>query len=147
MPVTLPWGTPDGELRTVTVYLSTANGSPISRLSFNANVWKPAIRAAGIEDTRQNGMHVLRHTYASVLLDAGENIKALSLDLGHADPGFTLRVYTHPPADQRGPHSPSDRRRLRPRPDRPRRPGDGLAGCRDRVCPAQAGRRRHLALK
>lgn len=26
---------------------------------------------------------------------AGENIKALSLYLGHADPGFTLRVYTH----------------------------------------------------
>ena len=34
-------------------------------------------------------------TYASVLLDAGESIKALSLYLGHADPGFTLRVYTH----------------------------------------------------
>lgn len=80
---------------TVTLYLSTAQGDPISRPSFNANVWKPAIRAAGIEDTRQNGMHVLRPTYASVLLDAGESIKALSLHLGHADPGFTLRVYTH----------------------------------------------------
>ncbi len=45
--------------------------------------------------TRQNGMHVLRHTYASVLLDAGENIKALAAYLGHADPGFTLRIYTH----------------------------------------------------
>jgi integrase len=30
-----------------------------------------------------------------VLLDAGESIKALSGYLGHADPGFTLRVYTH----------------------------------------------------
>ncbi|MEU4676438.1 tyrosine-type recombinase/integrase [Micromonospora sp. NPDC023737] len=40
-------------------------------------------------------MHVLRHTYASVLLDAGESIKALSAYLGHADPGFTLRTYTH----------------------------------------------------
>lgn len=40
-------------------------------------------------------MHALRHFYASVLLDAGENIKALSLYLGHANPGFTLRVYTH----------------------------------------------------
>lgn len=40
-------------------------------------------------------MHALRHFYASVLLDAGENIKALSGYLGHADPGFTLRVYTH----------------------------------------------------
>ncbi|WP_443068798.1 hypothetical protein [Streptomyces sp. NBC_01361] len=28
-------------------------------------------------------------------LDAGENVKALSLYLGHSDPGFTLRVYTH----------------------------------------------------
>ena len=33
--------------------------------------------------------------YASVLLDSGENIKALSTYLGHTDPGFTLRVYTH----------------------------------------------------
>jgi integrase len=40
-------------------------------------------------------MHALRHLYASVLLDAGENIKALSGYLGHSNPGFTLRVYTH----------------------------------------------------
>lgn len=32
---------------------------------------------------------------ASVLLDAGESIKDLSAYLGHADPGFTLRTYTH----------------------------------------------------
>jgi integrase len=30
-----------------------------------------------------------------VLLDGGESIKAVSEYLGHADPGFTLRVYTH----------------------------------------------------
>ncbi|MFD6265613.1 hypothetical protein ACFWFK_31360 [Micromonospora chalcea] len=28
-------------------------------------------------------------------LDAEESIKALSAYLGHADPGFTLRTYTH----------------------------------------------------
>ncbi|MFI7113617.1 hypothetical protein ACIBK9_45390 [Nonomuraea sp. NPDC050227] len=39
-------------------------------------------------------MHALRHFYASVLPDAGENIKALSEYLGHHDPGFTLRTYT-----------------------------------------------------
>lgn len=38
-------------------------------------------------------MHALRHFYTSVLLDAGEAIKTLSTSLGHADPGFTLRVY------------------------------------------------------
>ena len=40
-------------------------------------------------------MHALRHYYASVLLDAGESIRALADYLGHADPGFTLRVYTY----------------------------------------------------
>ena len=40
-------------------------------------------------------MHALRHAYASVLLDAGETIKALAEYLGHSDAGFTLRTYTH----------------------------------------------------
>ncbi|MCU7728995.1 tyrosine-type recombinase/integrase [Actinoplanes sp. KI2] len=40
-------------------------------------------------------MHALRHHYASVLLDAGESIRALAEYLGHADAGFTLRTYTH----------------------------------------------------
>jgi integrase len=40
-------------------------------------------------------MHALRHFFASALLDAGENIKAIAEWLGHADPAFTLRVYTH----------------------------------------------------
>ncbi|WP_258053688.1 integrase [Streptomyces sp. Ru72] len=40
-------------------------------------------------------MHALRHFYASVLLDTGENVKELSDYLGHNDPGFTLRVCTH----------------------------------------------------
>ncbi|BCJ29605.1 tyrosine-type recombinase/integrase [Actinocatenispora sera] len=50
---------------------------------------------AGIERSRATGVHALRHFYASALLDAGENIKSLSSYLGHHDPGFTLRVYTH----------------------------------------------------
>jgi integrase len=37
----------------------------------------------------------LRHFYASALLDGGESIRAVSEYLGHADPGFTLRTYTH----------------------------------------------------
>ncbi|MFG3701191.1 tyrosine-type recombinase/integrase [Micromonospora sp. NPDC047620] len=80
---------------TVTLYLTTVDGLPLSRSKFNPGVWKPAIRATDIPDHRRNGMHVLRHTYASVLLDAGESIKALSTYLGHADLGFILRTYTH----------------------------------------------------
>lgn len=93
--VTLPWGTLTGDPTTVRLYLTTADGLPLSRSKFNPGVWKPAIRATDIPDDRRNGMRVLRHTYASVLLDAGESIKALSTYLGHADPGFTLRTYTH----------------------------------------------------
>jgi site-specific recombinase XerD len=40
-------------------------------------------------------MHALRHFYASVELEAGTSIRALAEYLGHSDPGFTLRVYTH----------------------------------------------------
>lgn len=40
-------------------------------------------------------MHALRHFYASVLLDAGESIKAVSEYLGHSHPGLTLKVYAH----------------------------------------------------
>ncbi|MFF1714760.1 tyrosine-type recombinase/integrase [Streptomyces sp. NPDC058268] len=46
-------------------------------------------------------MHALRHFYASALLDAGENIKAVSEYMGHADPGLTLRVYAHLMPDSR----------------------------------------------
>jgi len=68
---------------------------PMSRTYYNTHIWKPALIAAGVEPTRANGMHALRHYFASVLLDAGESIRALADYLGHSDPGFTLRVYTH----------------------------------------------------
>jgi integrase len=109
VPVTLPWDTSTGELRTVLLYLSTPDGQPSSRPKFNANVWKPGIRRAGVDDDRRNGMHVLRHTYASVLLDAGESIKALSHYLGHSEPGLHPADLYAPAAGQRGTHPPSDR--------------------------------------
>ncbi|GAC1611945.1 MAG: hypothetical protein NVS3B26_29930 [Mycobacteriales bacterium] len=75
--------------------LSTREATALNRNYINAHVWKPAVLAAGMVADRTNGMHALRHFYASVLLDAGKNVRALSEYLGHADPGFTLRVYTH----------------------------------------------------
>jgi integrase len=68
---------------------------PLARTYYNPHIWKPALEAAGIAPTRENGMHALRHFYASVLLDGGESIRTLAEYLGHTDPGFTLRVYTH----------------------------------------------------
>lgn len=39
--------------------------------------------------------HDLRHSHASILLSAGESLRAVSQRLGHADPAMTLRVYGH----------------------------------------------------
>ncbi|MGI5140515.1 MULTISPECIES: tyrosine-type recombinase/integrase [unclassified Streptomyces] len=106
VPVTLPWLRPDGPLVTKRLLFTRSDGvGAVRRTDFNARVWKPALVTAGVIPARtpgqrhvaarEHGMHALRHFYASVLLDAGENIKALSTYLGHSDPGFTLRVYTH----------------------------------------------------
>lgn len=73
----------------------TREHKPLVRTYYNPHIWKKSLRAAGVDPTRENGMHALRHFYASVLLDAGESIRALADYLGHSDPGFTLRVYTH----------------------------------------------------
>lgn len=71
------------------------NAELLHRTRYNNSIWKPALRAAGVEPTRENGMHALRHHYASVLLEGGVSIRALADYLGHSDPGFTLRVYAH----------------------------------------------------
>ncbi|MEV3993369.1 site-specific integrase [Streptomyces sp. NPDC049837] len=93
--VTLPWKTLDGPPFTAALIFRSPEGLALNRNRFNDREWRPALRAAGIPTGRDNGMHALRHFYASVLLDAGESIKALSEYLGHHDPGFTLRTYTH----------------------------------------------------
>ncbi len=41
------------------------------------------------------GFHTFRHTCASLLFDAGRNIKQIQEWLGHHDPGFTLSTYVH----------------------------------------------------
>jgi integrase len=39
--------------------------------------------------------HKLRHTFASILVAPGVDPGSVMDQLGHADPGFTLRVYRH----------------------------------------------------
>ncbi|MGX1886262.1 tyrosine-type recombinase/integrase [Streptomyces sp. NPDC055287] len=102
--VTLPWRKPDGPKVTARLlFTNTANGV-VWRSNFNIQEWKPALALAGLipgardgkyDSAREHGMHALRHFYASVLLEAGESIKAVSQYLGHADPALTLRVYAH----------------------------------------------------
>jgi integrase len=101
--VSLPWEAPDAPGRAVRLVLSSRESGALNRNYINNKVWKPALVAAGLDAGRDNGMHALRHLYASVLLDGGETIRALAQYLGHSDPGFTLRTYTHlmPTSDQR----------------------------------------------
>lgn len=93
--VVLPWREPGGEKRPVELLFTNRNRGPLTRAYFTHNAWKPALRAAGLERKRENGMHALRHHYTSVLLEKGVSIRAVSEYLGHHDPGFTLRTYAH----------------------------------------------------
>jgi integrase len=93
--VTLPWGEPDGKPATVELVLTNADGRAVSRHSFNPQRWAPARKRAGIPASRENGCHALRHYYASVLLSAGESVKAVSEYLGHHSAAITLDTYSH----------------------------------------------------
>jgi integrase len=93
--VTLPWRDVDGPPVTAKLIFTNSRGGAIDRNTFNRDIWKKALRRAGLPETRRNGMHMLRHIYASVLLAGGVDIKALSEFLGHANAAFTLKVYTH----------------------------------------------------
>jgi integrase len=129
--VTLPWVNPDepetekqAEERapqTHEMVVTAVWKGPVRRDSWNARYWKPALVAAGIipvregqEDvapqsqkfvpSREYGFHCLRHTFASVQLDARESVVSVSNWLGHADASITLKIYAHmmPEADGRG---------------------------------------------
>ncbi|MFJ8754139.1 tyrosine-type recombinase/integrase [Streptomyces sp. NPDC102441] len=103
--ITLPWKVAGGPPVTKRLIFTGPRGGHVWRTSLNEEAWKPALASAGVipvpedgasyAESRENGMHAMRHFYASALLDAGENIKALAECLGHSDPGMTLRVYAH----------------------------------------------------
>ena len=53
---------------------------------------KKILKDAGLPHIR---FHDLRHTFATVALQNGVDVKTVSNMLGHYDAGFTLRTYTH----------------------------------------------------
>lgn len=55
--------------------------------------FKPAAKRAKLDPRLR--VYDLRHTRATLLLAAGENVKVVSERLGHASASMTLDVYAH----------------------------------------------------
>ncbi len=70
--------------------------SPEGKLTDHDNVVKryynPALRRAGL---RQVSFHSLRHSNASMRIQAGQNIKYIQMQLGHASIDITMDIYGH----------------------------------------------------
>ena len=67
-------------------------GGPINHNNMVSRYFNPALKKAGIERIR---FHDLRHTFASILIAQGENVKYIQSQLGHSSPTVTLNVYSH----------------------------------------------------
>ncbi len=69
-------------------------GSSIDPRNFS-RVWERFRRRFQTEGIRPLKLHAARHTWASMALESGKNIRWVADQLGHADPALTLRVYSH----------------------------------------------------
>jgi len=72
--------------------LPAPQGGHWNASNFARNRWRPWVKRAGLVGV---GPYALRHTCATLLLQAGVSIKVVSERLGHEDITTTLRTYAH----------------------------------------------------
>lgn len=71
---------------------STKNGHVIDAHNFRKRVFLQILKESGLRKIR---IHDLRHTYASLLINQGENLKFVQSQLGHASITTTVDRYAH----------------------------------------------------
>ncbi|MBC2710064.1 MAG: site-specific integrase [Desulfosarcina sp.] len=67
-------------------------GQPMNYSNMVQRYYMPALKKAKIKRIK---FHCLRHTFASLLIHQGENIKYIQSQLGHSSPTVTLNIYSH----------------------------------------------------
>ena len=70
---------------------TTETGQPVDP----RNVFRTLQAAAKKANLTDIGIHTLRHSVATGMMDSGENVKVVSGLLGHSSAEITLDTYTH----------------------------------------------------
>jgi len=65
------------------------------KVEIEVEVEKEGKKERKTRDRSTVSFHTFRHTCASLLFEAGRNVKQVQAWLGHADPSFTLKTYIH----------------------------------------------------
>ena len=80
------------------VFLNPDGGPWLDDQQLRKGAWAPTLERAGV---RYRHPYMMRHTYASMMVSAGENMAWIAAQMGHRDTSMVARVYGHwiPEAD------------------------------------------------
>lgn len=70
---------------------ATATGAPADRYNLNRALYA-ALDRAGL---KHRSVHALRHTFATLWVQSGQDIRTLSEVIGHSSVAFTMQKYVH----------------------------------------------------
>lgn len=68
-------------------------GGRLDTRNWRNRVWAPALQAAGMDEIAGLVIHSLRHTYASLAIKNGADVKTVQSVMGHASAAETLDTY------------------------------------------------------